>query len=117
MVQRPGDSGSGALQAGQEHVGGEGLHHALRISGTKGSVNCNCITEVNEKLKDKNLRLNCSALIYEEWETRIYLRCEWIDKSKAPVGARRNPTPIFVKFCPFCGKLAAKNKGELHVSA
>lgn len=72
-------------------------------------MNCDCITKIDEKLKEHNLKLTGYALTMPDFEAVITIETEWIDRDKAPNGRKRNPTKIFVSHCPFCGKPIKKD--------
>jgi len=69
-------------------------------------MTCDCYTEINAKLKEKNLKLVGAALTMPEFKTRFYIATNWIDRAKAPKGKKNSPPNMFVTYCPFCGKPA-----------
>lgn len=67
-------------------------------------MKCDCINEINEKLKEHNLRLSGYAFMMPDFKAIITINTEWIDRDKAPKGQKRNPTKMHASHCPFCGK-------------
>lgn len=67
-------------------------------------MNCNCIEEVNGKLKELNLKLSGYAYLMPEFKRVFTINTEWIDRAKAPKGQKMKPTSMWVSHCPFCGK-------------
>lgn len=73
---------------------------------------CNCWTEVNAKLKEHNLRLNCASIRMPSFTLVPTLSTEWIDPSKAPKGKKRYPTQLMASHCPLCGtEIPEEKKG------
>jgi hypothetical protein len=66
-------------------------------------MNCNCINTIDDKLRERNLRLSGYAFMVPSFTTVITVQTEWVDKAKAPRGQRNNPTKMFASHCPFCG--------------
>ena len=67
-------------------------------------MNCDCIKKMDERLKEKNLRLCGYALTFPDFKAVPTMNTEWIDPDKAPKGQKNKPTKIFASYCPFCGK-------------
>ena len=67
-------------------------------------MNCDCIEKMDERLKEKNLRLCGYAFTFPDFKAVPTMNTEWIDPSKAPKGQKNKPTNIFASYCPFCGK-------------
>lgn len=76
-------------------------------------MNCDCITRIDEKLKEHNLKLAGYAFVMPTFKPVFTISTEWIDASKAPRGKKRNPTYMFVSHCPFCGKPAESSHKEV----
>jgi len=66
-------------------------------------MNCNCWTELNEELKEKNLRLCGASILLPSFFLVPKLEMEWIDDSKAPRGQKKRPPGMLASHCPFCG--------------
>jgi hypothetical protein len=75
-------------------------------------MNCKCITEIDAKLKDQNLSLNCLSWVMPSFTAVVTLKTEWIDDAKAPKGKKRRPPGMFACYCPFCGVKIELPKGE-----
>lgn len=73
-------------------------------------MNCNCIKEIDEKLREKNLELTGFAYLMPDFRVVPTVNTAWIDKSKAPRGKKNSPTKMFASHCPFCGKSVEKKK-------
>lgn len=71
---------------------------------------CNCINEVDDKLKEHNLRLTGYSLRVPDFTAVVSMRTEWIEKDKAPRGKRNSPPVMFASHCPFCGGQYAEPK-------
>lgn len=56
-------------------------------------MNCNCLTELNERLKAENLELSSDLLSFRmpSFKVSINLPMRWRDKSKAPKGKKSSP--------------------------
>jgi hypothetical protein len=67
-------------------------------------MNCNCITELDEKLKDKNLTITGVTLLLPDFKTVPVIACGWLRRQDAPKGKRNNPPPLIASHCPFCGE-------------
>lgn len=67
-------------------------------------MNCNCINEIDKKLKEKNLTLSGFTFLYPTLHAVPTIATEWVDKSKATRGRKNNPPPMLATHCPFCGK-------------
>lgn len=67
-------------------------------------MNCNCIEEINGRLKEHNLRLSGYAFVMPSFKTVFTINTEWIDKTKVARRDIKSPTKMFVSHCPFCGK-------------
>ncbi|MCK9599029.1 MAG: hypothetical protein M0R06_08320 [Sphaerochaeta sp.] len=66
---------------------------------------CDCVKDINEKLKEKNLRLSEDFVIdiqNAKINTALFLTTEFIDSSKKKRG--EHPKHFFLSYCPFCGK-------------
>lgn len=60
---------------------------------------CNCITNIDAKLAERNTRLTQAIVFGRRAElTTIMLQTEVIEKKR---GAK--PTSMFLTYCPFCG--------------
>lgn len=73
-------------------------------------MTCNCIAEVDEKLKEHNLQLSGYALMMPDFKAIFTVQTEWIDQNKAPKGKKKSPTKMHSSFCPFCGKPSKEPK-------
>ena len=73
-------------------------------------MNCDCINRVDDKLREKNLKLVGFAFIMPDFEVTPQIATAWLDKSKAPRGQVRMPPAMLASHCPFCGKPVAKAK-------
>lgn len=71
-------------------------------------MNCDCIEKMDERLKEKNLRLVGFAIPAPDYKVIPTVNTEWIDPSKAPKGEKNRPTKILASHCPFCGKSVNK---------
>lgn len=67
-------------------------------------MNCDCIEKIDERLRDKNLRLTGYAFTAPDFKVVPTVNTEWIDPDKAPKGMKNKPTKMFASHCPFCGK-------------
>jgi hypothetical protein len=74
-------------------------------------MNCNCIKEIDEKLKEQNLTLTGFAFVMPDFRSVPTVETGWIDKSKAPRGKKNSPPKMFASHCPFCGTPVEK-KGK-----
>ncbi len=66
---------------------------------------CDCIGQINEKLKEHNLRLSEDLIIdiqNAKLSSSLFLTTEFIDPAKKKRGER--PKHFFLSYCPFCGK-------------
>lgn len=68
------------------------------------SMKCDCINKIDNKLRDKNLRLVGYAHVMPDFSIIPKLETEWIDPDRAPKGQKRNPPSMFASHCPFCGE-------------
>lgn len=64
---------------------------------------CDCIAEMNQKLKDHNGRVAQAILLPEKGSNslraRVLVQTEKLDSSK------RKPVPsVIASYCPFCGE-------------
>lgn len=63
---------------------------------------CNCVEEVNEKLKERNTRLS-QALMFSkkgrENNPDLMLQTEQIETGRG----KQKAVSMFLTFCPFCG--------------
>lgn len=66
-------------------------------------MNCKCLTEIDEKLKEKNLTLSGVAWVMPAFTSVVTIQTEWINPSLAPKGQKRNPPKMHASHCPFCG--------------
>ena len=67
-------------------------------------MNCKCIEEVNENLKNRNLELSGLAFVFApKLDIIPFIATKWLDDKAAPKGAKRRPPPMFASHCPFCG--------------
>ena len=67
-------------------------------------MNCECIEKIDERLREKNLRLTGYAFTVPDFKVVPVVNTEWIDPAKAPKGMKNKPTKMFATHCPFCGK-------------
>ena len=79
-------------------------------------MKCKCWSELNERLKEKNLRLCSAAFRMPSFTLVPTLRTEWIRASEAPKGQKRNPPAMFASHCPFCG-VAIEDEKVMDASA
>lgn len=75
-------------------------------------MNCNCINQIDDKLREKNLKLTGFAFIMPDFRLNPTVSTEWLDKDKAPRGQKRNPPAMFASHCPFCGTPVEKPKAS-----
>lgn len=83
-------------------------------------MNCDCLTKIDERLKEKNLHLTGCALAGPDWKTIFYINTDWIDTNAAPKGKKKSPPKMFVSHCPFCGvsvKAACEHKWQWNLSS
>lgn len=73
-------------------------------------MNCDCFNQIDDKLREKNLRLVGYAHSYPDFAIVPTVATEWLDRDKAPTGCKRYPTKMFASHCPFCGKPVEKNQ-------
>ena len=66
-------------------------------------MNCNCLNDVDDKLREKNLRLAGIAWVMPSFTVVVTIATEWVDDSKAPKGQKRRPPKLHASHCPFCG--------------
>lgn len=66
-------------------------------------MNCKCFETVNEKLREKNLKLSGYAFMTPNLELVPVIATQWLNPALAPRGRKRSPTSMFVSYCPFCG--------------
>lgn len=71
-------------------------------------MNCNCLKEIDDKLREKNLKLVGYAFIMPDFSVVPQLATDWLDRDKAPRGKKRSPPAMFASHCPFCGVPVAK---------
>lgn len=70
-------------------------------------MKCDCLTEINAKLKEQGLKLSdrhlklCVSKDLRTMRARLCLDTQTSD------GKRRKCPPVFVSFCPFCGEKSA----------
>ena len=69
-------------------------------------MNCDCFSNINDKLEPDNLQLTGYAIVLPDFKVVITIRTEWLHKDKAPKGKKNSPPPMIASFCPFCGKPA-----------
>jgi len=67
-------------------------------------VNCDCINEIDKKLREQNVKLCGYAFTFPSFKTIVTIDTEWVDPNKAPKGKKRSCPKIFASHCPFCGK-------------
>ena len=65
---------------------------------------CNCINEIDDKLREQNLKLVGYAFMMPDFTPVINIRTEWVKRDQAPKGKKKSPTPMLASHCPFCGK-------------
>lgn len=63
---------------------------------------CDCITEVDHKLAEKNTQI-AKALVFGSSEVRLMIATEVREKKR---GARA--ATLFATYCPFCGNAYSK---------
>lgn len=72
---------------------------------------CDCMTRVNEKLKDRNTRLSVNFLLSSDLsdaDTMLMIQTEKLNKSL------RVKMTVIPTFCPFCGvKYPRKDDSEI----
>lgn len=72
---------------------------------------CDCMTRVNEKLKERNTKISvsfCLTADLSEVDAMPMLQTEKLDKR-----SRVKPTNVIPTFCPFCGiKYPRKDDAE-----
>lgn len=66
-------------------------------------MNCDCITKINAKLREKNFRLCGYAFTFPRLDPIITIATEWVDSDKAPKGKKRRCPAMLASYCPFCG--------------
>lgn len=66
-------------------------------------MKCNCIKELDEKLKSQNLQITGCAYAMPDFRLIPTIKTDWIDKNKAPKGKKNSPPYMFASHCPFCG--------------
>lgn len=73
-------------------------------------MNCNCVQEIEAKLKEQNIKLAESnfAMQWPECSMRFVIPTQWVDKTKAPKGKVKRCPPLFAAHCPICGKRAKR---------
>lgn len=62
---------------------------------------CNCMTRVNDSLKDRNTKLSisfCMSPDLSEADAMLMIQTEKLDKR-----LRTKPMSVIPTFCPFCG--------------
>lgn len=70
-------------------------------------MNCQCMTHIDEKLKEKNLHLTGYAFVFATdgpMDLVPTVQTSWLDREKAPKGKKNAPTQMFASHCPFCGE-------------
>lgn len=75
-------------------------------------MNCDCYTKINEKLKERNLKLIGYAFIMPGFVMTPQIKTEWIDRDKAPRGKKTSPTAMIASHCPFCGQKIEQQQPE-----
>lgn len=73
-------------------------------------MNCNCLKEIDDKLREKNLKLTGYAFVMPDFSVVPQLATDWLDRDKAPRGKKRSPPAMFASHCPFCGLPVEKAK-------
>jgi hypothetical protein len=66
-------------------------------------MKCKCWKEVDDKLREKNLRLTGATFVMPNFALVPTITTAWVDKEKAPKGQKRNPPAMLASHCPFCG--------------
>ena len=66
-------------------------------------MKCNCLKEIDAKLKEKNLTITGVAWIMPTFQKVFTIETNWIDRDKAPKGHKRTPPKMHASHCPFCG--------------
>ena len=60
---------------------------------------CNCITQVNEQLKEHNTRVVYTLPLFNpDAPRRVFLQTEKLDSK-----SRKKPMGLQASYCPFCG--------------
>ena len=73
-------------------------------------MNCDCIKQVNEKLRHAfGTRLSTSLLLGKEVEETMSIPTIQLEESRAP--KRQKPQPVLITYCPFCGVKVKKEEG------
>ncbi len=72
-------------------------------------MSCNCVEEVNQRIKDKNVRIGVGLTLIENKRLSVVVlvAAEKIDKKK-----RGRVPSLIATYCPFCGKKWEEDKGE-----
>jgi hypothetical protein len=73
--------------------------------------------EVNEKLKEHNLRLSGYSFLMPDFKPVFTINTEWIDEAKVPRGKKKWPTSMFVSHCPFCGNPVKEDPEKTQASS
>ncbi len=74
---------------------------------------CDCVKQINQQLKDKNLRLEEWLMLNEKMTNLsacIPIHTTFVDESKKKRGDKA--IPIFPSHCPFCGEKIKENEPE-----
>ena len=77
------------------------------------ATTCNCLNEIDNKLREQNLKIVGYAFRMPEFEAIAVIKTEWKDESKAPKGQKRRPPSMFASHCPFCGVKYPPAKSEI----
>jgi len=64
---------------------------------------CNCLNEIDDKLRERNVRLVGYALTFPSLNAIATIKTEWIDLGKVPKGQKKKCPGMFASHCPFCG--------------
>jgi len=78
-------------------------------------MKCKCWTEINEKLKEKNLIMTGATFTMPGFKLVPIIQTEWIDKLAAPKGKRLRPPSMFASHCPFCGVELETDKSQKEI--
>jgi hypothetical protein len=71
-------------------------------------MNCDCITNVNENLAERNMALDTMLILSNPGGVTLSISTHWKDPAKKPRGQK--PITLVVNFCPFCGKSAEREQ-------
>jgi hypothetical protein len=64
---------------------------------------CNCINEIDDRLRVKNLKLVGYAFMMPDFRPMVSIRTDWVKRSEAPRGKKNSPPNMVAAFCPWCG--------------